>query len=411
MASPVLSYKYPPINPSAKANSQVWKNATAVNGVSFHSERNNSIIINVASNSEVLKTVMSFLAFDVIARDAAGAPIVDAATRNTFGGMARCIQRLIIRFSGTIIDDISMYSDLATLHYSTLSDNEKNQLKKFEGFGDDQYFAGRSKRHVLHRIISSLFVTEQSIPLPALAGIAGLQIEMVLAPAAHVFTTTNVNHYTVENPQLVYEALTPSPEVTTALVSAIRGGRSAFVPFQKVHVFQSNGNGSQQLQIQCPLGQVSSIASIDVVFFDDSAMSVRSTDKSTRFTNANLVDYRVEIAGTNQPIMNSFGYSGGENNDALMISLLSQTGNAYKLGDVWLPGNLDNGAFRISLNFQSDREYHGSGYSTLGAASPFISIFTNHSAPVPSTTRCVTFVTVDALLELNGSDLLISEVF
>ena len=234
-----------------------------------------------------------------------------------------------------------------------------------------------------------------------------------MAPASDLFTSSNVAYYEVQQPSFRWMGITPSPDFTISPRSAISSqNRSAYVHYQRLHFYPSAANGSQTQNIQVPIGQVSSIAAVETVFWSDVDYADRTKDKYERFGNAGLVDCKIENTGTTQPSQLTFKYEGGTDPEVVLLGLLSGAGNIYTMDrDVSLDSNFETSSFRLGMNFQSSNEYAGVGLSTIGAASPFLSITTTHSAPVPPTTRILTMATVDALIEFRGSEIMISEVF
>lgn len=407
--SEVLSFKYPAISPAVGGNMEVWSQSLPINGSVFRSDQNQSMIFNVSSTANYIRTVQSFVTGNIVPRAADGSTVTSATTTNTTQGISRAFSRLVIRMGGAIIEDIQNYSDLLALYYATESLGKKSILTRTEGYNNTAFLQGGSTAWA-HLIVSSLFVTPQCLPLP-LIGNGGLSIELYLAPASEVFTSANVSYYTMEGVSYKYLALTPDPAYTLALRSAVNAGKSAYIPYQMVRAFPSNGNGSNTQLIQVGIGQKSSIVSIETVFWDSTAYN--AADKGNRFTNANLTSWNVVAAEVHNPTQIDFQYgTNGGNPETLLTSLMSQTGNAYQIGnDVSIPTNFDTQNFRLALNFQSSNENFGTGMSTVGAASPFITIGTKHSQPVPSTTSILTFVTTDALLEFRGAGITIHEIF
>lgn len=405
--SEVLSYKYPPINPAVSGNMEEWREQRPQNGSVFCSDQNQSIIINVASNSQFLKTVQSFLTGRLVPRGADGAQVTTGTT-NSRQGMSRAFSRLVVRFGSAIVEDVSNYSDALGLQYSTMSIGKKDLLERIEGYRDTAYFAGGGRRWA-HMILSSLWVTDQALPLPFIAA-GGISLEFYLAPANEVFTSANVNYYTLEDVSFKYQAITPDPAYTLSMRNAIAAGRSAYLAYQRLHTFPSNGNGANDQIINVPIGQVSSIVGVETVFWDSTGYA--AGDKYARFTNANLKSWSIEAAGVHNPNQIEFDYDNGGSPETTLMSIMSEAGNIYRVGtDMDLPANYDDENFRVGLNFQSSLEHFGSGLSTIGSASPFLTIRTKHTAPVPASMNILTFVTTDALVEFRGSGITVTEVF
>ncbi|MCU1500634.1 MAG: hypothetical protein JWM47_4587 [Acidimicrobiales bacterium] len=407
--SEVLSYKYPPINPEVSANSERWTEVKPINGSVFRSDQNQSIILNLASASEFVKTVQSFLTATIVPRNAQGAVVSESSI--SYQGVSRAFSRLQIRIGSAVVEDISQYSDILALYYSTASKNRKSILKRLEGYSNPDFLDGDSGRKFVHMLMSSLFCTPQALPLPFISA-GGVSIELTLAPASELFTSNGVSYYTMENVSFKYLAVTPNPAYTMAMTAAVASGKSCFIPYQRIHIFPSAGNGANNQIIQVPIGMVSSIVSVDTTFHDTTAYANATNDKSLRFTSAGLTEWNLVGAGINNPSQISFGYSGGADPETVLMSLLSESGNGYRMGEeLSLDDNYESKSFRLGLNFQSSQEYFGSGLSTVGSASPFLTINTKHSQPVPPTTQITTIVTTDALIQFQGSGITVTEIF
>src|SRR5690606_12043413 len=192
---------------------------------------------------------------------------VNADIRNSYQGVSRVIQRLVLKVGATIIEDLE-YADLCAMWYPTLSRGRKDILKKIEGYSRDNLFVGGARRFAVP-LQSSLFVTDQAIPLPLIQANGGLTIDIHLAPIENLITTatTNVPYYTIDFPAFKAQMLTPNPAFTSGLVSAVRSGRSAFLAMQRIRSFRSVGNGSVNQLITVPVGAMSSITSVETIFY------------------------------------------------------------------------------------------------------------------------------------------------
>jgi hypothetical protein len=404
--SEVLSYKYPPISVGSTGNQEQWLETRPTNGSVFRSDQNTSIIINMSSNSQYLKTVQSFLTGTLVPRTNSGAEVTDAATRNTKQGMSRAFSRLIIRFGGAIVEDIQHYSDALALTYALESVGRKKLLQKTEGFENTQVFTGGRLRWA-HMLLSSLWVTDQLLPLPFIT-VGGISLEIVLAPANEVFTSSNVDYYTLEDVSFKWLGVTPDPNYTLQMRSAIAQGRSAYIAYQRLHSFASNGSGANDNIINVPVGQVSSIVGVETVFWD--ATTYSTDDKYSRFKDSKLKSWNIEASGLKNPHMIDFQHQSDP--ETALLAIMTQAGNIYRLGnDVDFPESYRDENFRVAINYQSSLEHFGTGLSTIGAASPFLVIRTKHDAPVTPETTILTYVTTDALVEFRGTGITVTEVF
>ena len=150
------------------------------------------------------------------------------------------------------------------------------------------------------------------------------------------------------------------------------------------------------------------------MFYNEADMADVTKDKILRFINPNLVDYKIESAGFSNPSQLTFNYNkdGVYDPELMLVGLISQTGNVYTIGDeVALDDDFETKSFRVGMSFQSNNEHFSSGISTLGSASPLLTITTTHLTAVPPTTKILSIVQVDALIEFRGSEIAISEVF
>jgi hypothetical protein len=413
MASGALSFKYPAVNPMVSGNQESHIFVTPMNAStaqSYTSNGSSSIIFNFASNSQFMRTNQTYLSFTCVPKDAAGTAL-SAGVTSSLQGISRAFSRLIVRIGATEIENL-VIDDLTALHYSTLNPANARMLTLTEGFNNPNVFNSPTPKKFGMQILSSLFSTPQAIPLPLITAGGGLTVELILAPVSNLFTSNNVASFEIQNPRIMTTMITPPPEFTVGLVSAVKnGGKSAYLPYTRVRQYRSNGNASNTQMLVLPVGNVRSVEAHTTVMWDESAYAVRGNDKFSRFTSANLIDYRVEGAGLVAP--NSLTFSGvGSEPEFLLNTFIQETGSIYNLGEsVYLGDNFNTQNFRVSQTYTSDNEVHGSGLSLLGAASPNITITTTHSTPVPSTVTFNTFVSTAALLEITSSYVNITEVF
>ncbi|KAJ3024990.1 hypothetical protein HDV00_000486 [Rhizophlyctis rosea] len=280
-----------------------------------------------------------------------------------------------------------------------------------EGFGNTDYFDAGKKKWA-HLIMSSLWVTDQALPVPLCLSGAGVQLELFFAPASELFTSANVSNYTIEQPSFKWKGITPDPSYTISLRSAVAGVRSAYILYQRVHAFPSNGNGSKTQLINVGVGQVSSMASVETLFYSEVDDADRTKDKYSRFTNAGIVEWKIEGLGLSNPSQLTFNYQGGTDPETVLLGIGSSAGNLYRMHEeTTLENNLESASIRLGINYKSSNEFAGTGLSTIGASSPFLTITTTHADVVPPTTCITTFVTSDALIECRGTEIAISEVF
>ncbi|KAJ3024580.1 hypothetical protein HDV00_000839 [Rhizophlyctis rosea] len=208
--------------------------------------------------------------------------------------------------------------------------------------------------------------------------------------------------------------ITPNPAYTVGLRSAVASGKSVYLPFQKIHQFPSAGNGASKQLIQVGVGQVSSVVSIDTVFWDSANFADRTKDTYKRFIEPGngVIDFRIDGAGLSNPSQLTFHHEGGADPELFLIGQLGAVGNAYNLDkDISFDDDYMSNSFRISMGYLSDNEHFGVGLNTLAAQTPYITVEVNTKDPVPPTTTIMTFVTTDAIIEFRGVDVAITEIF
>ena len=131
--SAVLSYRYPAINPAVRANQETWNESKSINGSVFRSDMNQSVLINIASNTQFLKTVQSYLTGTVTPYDANGAPLTGATVKNSKQGISRIFSRIEICFGGVAVESLTHYADLVAMYYSSVPQTKAALLKFTEG--------------------------------------------------------------------------------------------------------------------------------------------------------------------------------------------------------------------------------------------------------------------------------------
>ncbi|KAJ3270862.1 hypothetical protein HK104_004830 [Borealophlyctis nickersoniae] len=279
-----------------------------------------------------------------------------------------------------------------------------------EGYGDTAAFSNKPQgRECVHMLMSSLFCTEQALPLPLISS-NGVTIELFLAPVESLFISPSVAYYEISSIKFNWLSIVPDVSYTTSLRAAVASGRSCYIPFQRVYQTPSVGNGSSSNILQIGTKQVSSVAGVDIVAWSSADYSDRSKDKGLRFLNLGITEFSLMAGGVAQPSQLTFKYG----LESIMIRLLSQSGNGYLMHkDVSLPATYDTSLYRISFDFQTDSETFGSGLSTISSGQPYITatINTAPGSPILPSTNLMAFVYTDALLVISGAEIQIQEVF
>lgn len=412
-----LSYKYPAINPNVKANSEIHKTWLPNNGTTlFRSDQQTYIDFNLAHNGLFVRSNQSWLEFVLTPRAANNSVVASTDTTNSYQGASRAFNRLEVLIGSTVIEDIP-YDDFCALELATKTERSKAMLKKTEGFSDTKLFTGGARKFAMP-IRSSLFMTDQALPLPLVQANGGITLRFWVASVENLFTSSveDVPYFTVDFPKLQTVCVSPHNSFTAAMVAAVRSGRSAFLATQRVRVYYQNGNGSQQQIITVPVGGVSSVSSFKTVYWNRATYGTNPTtkvtaDRFTRFINPNLKSWKVEAAGITQPESLVFEHGANDPSNA-MLQLMTETGSVHNIGELYsLPADYETQHFSIGMSFESDNEVFGSGLATVGAASPNIQITTTHGSNVSTDTSIITYVLTAQLVEFTSSVINVSEIF
>ena len=422
MTTQIFSYRYPVSQINVSGNQETWQTFQASNASTatrFPSNGNSSIIFNLASNSQFLRTHQSWFQFTITPRNADGTPITGGALAgitNSKQGCSRAFNRIIIRQGSTPIEQFE-YDDQLGLYMSTLSDSRRKWLRITESFGNTTAFANGPRKFAM-QIFSSLFVNPQALPLPALP--SGLQIEFQVADAENLFTS-NVPQFTVDNPQIRSCMICPDPSFTLALTSAVAQGRSAWIPMSEVRTFRTTGLGTDQLLINAAVGSYSSVDSVTTTFWDQTAYSNRGNDRYMRFTRtpspgAALTEWSIEAAGLINPQSRTFIEGGPDDPESLMYTFLSDAGSIHAIDqvanlDIDVNDNFWSHHYRVGLNYQSSNEEHASGLSLVGASSTNVVFNAKFSNPIQANIVAYTTIVCSVLLEISGTLLTVHRVF
>ena len=402
MTTQVMSYKYPYYQPSVTGQNEIWTTITPSNAstqTSYTSMGNSNLLFQLASNSAMMRTHQTYLSFHITPRRADGSVVTGAGAVSSAQGCSRAFNRLTIRAGSTMIESFE-YDDIVGMYYSTLSDTKNKWFKRHEGLGNTGVFANGSKEFAMV-IFSSLFSNPQHLPLPIFG--SGLQLDFQLAPVENPFLSPEVTHFTIENPVLRTCLVHPDPSCVLALTSAVAQNRSTWLPMTELRTFKTPGLNSTNLLVTAAVGAYTSIDSVTCTMYSVDAYNARTNDKFKRFVGSgDLKDWSIEISGITNPATRRFGNSGGSL-ETTMLYFLSSCGNIHELDDYNLPDDFETAHFRWGLNFQSSNELHGTGISTVGAASTNVVIDTTFNTAIPSNFMVYTIVSCSTLLEITGS--------
>jgi hypothetical protein len=406
MSHSILSLRQPPVDYELQANYEKIVRAPASQQI-YRSDLPSQIVIPIADTSAWLRTHQAYLSFELVPIrtnaqgldvEATGADVVISEQ-----GCTRAIRQLIVRLAGDDTEDIPIYDDLLAHELSTISPEQAGLLKVMQGFRNPQFFQN-GRRTCILPIWSSIFLRSQALPLPIWAN-GGLSLVLTPAPADNLFLNGVVKRFELRNVAVVWQSITPNPSTTAALIAATSGNRPAYLPTQRVHVFQQNGNGSFQQQIQAQIGVKRSIVSVDVYFYREADYADPSKDKFMRFIPCGLKGWRIESGNLRVPDVGEITHSATDPT-ALVTMLMSQNNSIHQMSSgVTFPDGWDSKHFSIRYNFQAAHgEMWATGLNLLGASHPYLTVFTSHNEVVGPDVRIVCVVVTDQQVTFVNSE-------
>ncbi|KAJ3048811.1 hypothetical protein HK097_010192 [Rhizophlyctis rosea] len=350
--------------------------------------------------------------FTVIPRLADGTIATGAQAVCSEQGVSRCFNKITIS-TGSAVWETFEYDDVLAIHLGTgMKNGVRNWLKVTEGFGDSGAFANGARRLQM-RIFSSIFSTPQALPICAITG--GIQLSFQVAGVENIFLNPAVTSFEISNPGLRTCLITPDPAFVISLKAAVANGKSLWLATSEIRHFETNGLNSDELAITCGLGSYSSVDSVVTVMYDRATYSARANDRFNRYISSGLREWSLELNGMIQPQQRKFQNS-PTNNESLMVLYLSEAVSIWYLDQVLeMPEDYLNEYyarhFRFGLCLQSMNETHGSGASTVGAASPNIVIPVKFAPPVTADLHIVTYITCSTLTEITANFVNVWKVF
>jgi hypothetical protein len=406
MSHPILSMMQPAVNYDLQANYEKIVRTPAA-GQIYRSDLPSQIVISIADTSAWLRSHQAYLTFELVPIrtnnqgldvEATGADVVISDQ-----GCTRAIRQLIVRLAGDDTEDIPIYDDILAHELSTVSPEQEGILKAIQGFRNPTFFQN-GRRTVILPIWSSIFLRSQTLPLPILTN-GGLSLVLTPASADNLFLNGVVKRFELRNCAVVWQAITPAASTTAALLAATSGNRPAYLPTQRIHVFQSNGNGSYNQQILAGLGQKRSVISVDVFFYRETEYADSSKDKFKRFIPCGLKGFRIESGSLRVPDVGEITHSATDPT-ALVTMLMSQNNSIHQMASgVTFPPNWDTEHFRCSYNFEAARgEMFATGLNLLASSPPNLTVFTSHNEVVGPDVRIVCVVVTDQQVTFVNSE-------
>src|SRR5690606_30109172 len=158
----------------------------------------------------------------------------------------RAFSHLRVRLGAELVEEVP-YSELDSIYAATLTNQEVDFVRQTQKLGITNVFATQSTVEFAFPIISSLLVSMTNVPL-ALAKM-GLTLEFVVANTNEVFTSSNVNHFTIDEPYILSKFIEPPLDFTMGLVSKVSNmSAAAKIPYEIVKNTFSYGNNANKNQ-------------------------------------------------------------------------------------------------------------------------------------------------------------------
>lgn len=404
------SYNYPFFSPFVSGQDEQYIQITASNAsvnTRFSSLGNSSIIFPLQSNYQFLKTDQMMMIGDYELYNGStlvtGAPAVISEQ-----GISRAFSQVLVKIGAFTVETLQ-YNELTGQFMSTLTGRKTKYLKLFEGFQQPDVFQATGKARFALRVMSSLFYNAQALPLPC---IAGLSLEFMLAPIQELALGATVTEMVINNPYIRALAISPDPAYTIALQSKIARGGSLWLPMIESRTTQTNGYGSDIIDVVTPVGVYSSIDSVSHTMYSRVAFNVRANDKYKRYAYQGLKNWSVQIGNLINPQTRYFTCGPGDQClETLLVTLMSSCGSLDNLEDFcelqgstrteMLTNYLDK-YFRFGINWTSSNEQFGSGVDLTAASSTNLVTHLEFAAPVTNDLVIATTVTASVLLEINN---------
>ncbi|KAJ3050599.1 hypothetical protein HK097_008404 [Rhizophlyctis rosea] len=409
MSHALLSMKFPPFDADLAANFERLV-FTPCNQLTYRSDLSNKATVTIAESSQWIRTHQALLTFELVpyTNDAGGLEVEAKNCKSSRQGATRAIAEMNLLIGGKTVESVNPYDDVLAHELSTVPEDQASGLTIMQGFEDPDFFKN-GRRKVFLPIWSGLFLLAQALCLPMLSN-GGIQLEIVWRGADNLFLNGTVKRFRVEGLGLLWQAISPNPSTTGSLVASTKGGRPGNLTTQRLHVFQSSGNSLMHQQIIATLRPKRSIVSVDVWAYDEAEYVENSKDKYLRFKPFGLRKWRIE-SGPNIRVPAVGDITHGDSDPSTVVTMLmSQSSSVHnmfsgmKLREDWIHQH-----FRLSMDFQSHRELFGSGLNLLSASHPYLTIFTEHNAPVSPNTRLVCVVVTDELLTFANDQVLVTE--
>lgn len=304
-----FSYSYPPVSIVSNGNSESWISKYPTSGSVFRSDSNSVISFTIDSANAFANLFRSYLKYSVVPRAADGS-IAGAATTITSAGLGAVFQRVRILLGGAEIESLDNYPAIMSLVNNQASPERKRILGILESYGNTTALQG-GKRTVVHALNSSFFMQKSACALPVVAN-GGLTIELTLSSADKLMTSygsAGATYFTIENCSFNCHMATPSPAYLQKVMSGLEQGRALYIPYVRARSFLNYGSGGSEVDVNLPIGNVTSLQGIAARFVTEADYSTQSVDKSLIASDAGLRSWYVLIGSKKEPQARDFQHS------------------------------------------------------------------------------------------------------
>jgi hypothetical protein len=410
-----LQYPFPPYQYSVNGNSENFISVTPDSGYTFPSDNQTPIRLTLNSATQIASLHNSYFKFKVRARDRNNLAATNGADSQVNSiGLASVIQKFRVLVSGVVVHDSEDYgSHILNDCYSTTSLNRKTMLGDLEGYGNPDVLVTGSA-WCLHMPVLSMFRIAKEFPLPICPG-TGIQVELYLRSNSKNFYTAspNTDGFEVSNFSWNIPVKTPSSDYLEELRAGVVAGHSLWIPLCLVFTQSSWFSGATETEVVTTTGPCSSIQSIGYRFISADDYNNQAKDKNLISKSMGLKEWYISYGSTKLPATRNFQYSNEYplDKETSLIRYLSALGADFAdmvhLNDF---NAVDNESFAIGFNWLQHSERWGNGLQLLDANAAIRTRFYTRD-PVPTTTRVETIYYVDAVLEINPSQVVVHRVW
>jgi hypothetical protein len=363
---------------------------------------NNKITIDVSSGDKFLLSDKGYLTWDIQTN------VADGTVAHTSAGLGHSlIDRLVISAGGSILEDISSYSAIASYMNGSASPQQKTFMGVSQQYGNTASLVGGATVSVATSLYSGLLGTEQAIPLPAIRSPC-LRFEIYLAPLSKILTTTGaVASISITNIKYCCEMVS-SPALLASVYSELSAGKSISLDYSalnRVNVINAVNSGQNVLNFNCGY-DTTSLENLIVVY-----QTGAKVNSLTDFSNPALQSYYWKIQGTQLPAQGSVLVSnagGGFNPEVFMRS--NYPSDFYNLTTSITQPQFLNNYFGLELNSKLSNDCFADGWN-LAQSNGTVSLYLTHNT-APSTADLFTAWTmISSRVSINQQSINVFKTF